>query len=395
MLPEYSAVLLRYGEIGIKSRQTRRRMVSLLVKHVETALKEAGVSFSRIRTDFGRVYVETTEAVKVSQVASRVFGIVSTSPVVVTASNLDTILDVGSAMAVASFTEGRSFAVRASRVGTHAYSSPDIRERLGERILEKLANFELKVDLKSPAQVVEVEVRDEMAYIFTETVPGVGGMPMGSQGKVVCLISSGLDSPVAAYKAMKRGCIPVFVTFDDSPYANEACSGVAVKQAAKLAEYVHDYQVKIYVVPHGADLADIVSHAPYRMTCLYCKRNMLRMAREIAVLENADALVTGEIIGEQASQTSRNLRAIGGVVCDYPVLRPCIGDDKVDVEHLAAAIGTYQFASEGLSCCTLPPKYPMVRADIDKVSEAEQGLDLSILKTQVSQAKVVILKEKS
>ncbi len=394
-MPEYSAVLLRYGEIGIKSKQTRRRMVSLLVKHVETALKEVGVSFSRIRTDFGRVYVETTEAVKVSQVASRVFGIVSTSPVVVTDSNLDTILDVGSAMAVTSFTKGRSFAVRASRVGTHAYSSQDIRERLGERILEKLASFDLKVDLKSPAQVVDVEVRDETAYVFSETIPGVGGMPMGSQGKVVCLISSGLDSPVAAYKAMKRGCIPVFVTFDNIPYANEACSGVAVKQAAKLAEYVHDYQVKVYVVPHGADLADIVSHAPYRMTCLYCKRNMLRMAREIAVLENADALVTGEIIGEQASQTSRNLRAIGGVVCDYPVLRPCIGDDKVDVEHLAASIGTYQFASEGLSCCTLPPKYPMISADIDKVKEAEQGLDLSILKTQVSQARIVIVKKES
>jgi thiamine biosynthesis protein ThiI len=392
MEPEYSAVLLRYGEIGIKSRQTRKRMVDLLVKHVGSALKEKNAKFDRIRTEYGRIFVETNDAQAVAGVVSQVFGIVSVSPVVVTESGFDNILESGLAMARRDFRKGRTFAVRAGRVGTHTFSSQDIRERLGERILDELGELELKVDLDSPEQYVHVEVRDNRAYLFTQILKGVGGMPTGSQGKVVCLISSGLDSPIAAYKAMKRGCIPVFVTYDNMPYSNEVCSDIAVKQASLLAHYIYDYEVRMYVVPHGMDLTDIVEHAPRRMTCLYCKRNMFRMGREIAIRENADAIVTGEIIGEQASQTSRNLRATSSAVCDFPILRPCIGDDKVDIEHMAMQIGTYEFAKEGVSCCTLPPKYPTVSARINQVAVQEQNLDLNVLQAEVSQAKVIVLR---
>ncbi len=392
MEPEYSAVLLRYGEIGIKSRQTRKRMVDLLVKHVGTALKEKGVPFDRIRTEFGRVFIETHDAANAASVASRVFGIVSVSPVIVTESALDVILDTGLAMARRDFGKAKSFAVRASRLGSHTYTSQEIREQLGARIMDELPELELSVNLDSPDQYVYVEVRSDKAYFFTQVVKGVGGMPSGSQGTVVCLISSGLDSPIAAYKAMKRGCIPVFVTFDDMPYANEACASVAVKQATLLAQYIYDYEVKMYIVPHGLDLTDIVEHVPQRMTCLYCKRNMFRLGREIAILENADAIVTGEIIGEQASQTSRNLRATSSAVCDFPILRPCIGDDKVDIEHFGMQIGTYEFAKENLPCCTLPPKYPVVRAVIDQVNALEGNMDLSLLNQEVSQAKVIILR---
>jgi thiamine biosynthesis protein ThiI len=116
------------------------------------------------------------------------------------------------------------------------------------------------------------------------------------------------------------------------------------------------------------------------------------MGREIAIRENADAIVTGEIIGEQASQTSRNLRATSSAVCDFPILRPCIGDDKVDIEHMAMQIGTYEFAKEGVSCCTLPPKYPTGSARINQVAVEEQNMDLSVLQAEVSQAKVIVLR---
>lgn len=116
------------------------------------------------------------------------------------------------------------------------------------------------------------------------------------------------------------------------------------------------------------------------------------MGREIAIRENADAIVTGEIIGEQASQTSRNLRATSSAVCDFPILRPCIGDDKVDIEHMAMQIGTYEFAKEGVSCCTLPPKYPTVSARISQVAKEEENMDLSVLQAEVSQAKVIVLR---
>ncbi|MCK5152191.1 MAG: tRNA 4-thiouridine(8) synthase ThiI, partial [Candidatus Thorarchaeota archaeon] len=356
MEPVYSAVLLRYGEIGIKSKQTRKRMTSILVRHLKTALKEKGISFSKVRNEYGRIFIETVAPMEVAEATSKVFGIVSTSPVVVLSSDLTEIIKTGFAIAQKEFNQADTFAVRARRIGTHDYSSQDIREGLGERIFEEL---KIPVDLRNPKQEITAEVRDKMAYIFTTIVKGVGGMPTGTQGKVVCTVSTGLDSPIAAYKVMKRGVIPVFVYFDNTPHTGEGCTDLAIRQATVLASYIYDYDVKLYIVPHGPDLDAAVRHIEERSICIMCKRNMLRLAREVAIREGADAIVTGEIIGEQASQTTANLKAISSAVTDFPILRPLAGDDKVDIETLARKIGTYQFVQEGLSCCTLAPKYPV------------------------------------
>ena len=268
-----------------------------------------------------------------------------------------------------------------------------MRALLGERILEGIPELELKVNLSKPDQEIYVEVRDGKAHLFTQTIKGVGGMPTGSQGKVVCTISTGLDSPIAAYKVMKRGCIPVFVHLDNTPYADENCSEIAVKQAQLLANYIHGFEVKLYIVPHAPDIEEAKKHAPEKMTCLFCKRNMLRIAREIAIQEDADAIITGEIIGEQASQTTANLRVIENAVTDFPILRPNAGDDKVDIEHLAQVIGTYEFAMEGASCCTLNPKYPAVTADPEHVESFEEPMDLSILSEELKNARVLVLRD--
>ncbi len=393
MTQEYSAVLLRYGEIAIKSNQTRKRMVRQLVASIKSALKEKEVPFSKFVIEYGRIFVETDHAVEVAQVASRVFGIVSTSPVIVTEAEMDIILDVGVELARQEFKEDLTFAVGGRRLGTHSFSSQDVRGNLGERILKDLADLNLSVNLSSPEQQIYVEVRDEKAYIFTQTIKGVGGLPTGTQGKVICTVSTGLDSPVAAYKVMKRGCVPVFVHYDLTPYGEEKCKNIAIRQVSRLAEYIHGYEVKLYIISHGVDMTHVGEHGPERMTCLFCKRNMMRMAREVAIIEGADAIVTGEIIGEQASQTTRNLWAINSVVCDFPILRPCVGDDKVDIERIGAEIGTYEFASEGASCCTLAPKYPTVYSDLSKLEAAEANMDLSILKELVENAEIIILRK--
>ncbi|MFX1483477.1 MAG: tRNA 4-thiouridine(8) synthase ThiI, partial [Promethearchaeota archaeon] len=231
------------------------------------------------------------------------------------------------------------------------------------------------------------------AHLFTQTIKGAGGMPTGSQGKVVCTISTGLDSPIASYKVMKRGCIPIFVHMDNTPYADEVCSEIAVKQARHLANLIYGFEVKIYIVPHAPDIEEAKKHAPEKMTCLFCKRNLLRLAREIAIKEGADAIVTGEIIGEQASQTTANLRVIENAVTDFPILRPNAGNDKVEIEHLAQEIGTYEFAKEGASCCRLNPKYPSVRADPDYAASCEEQMDFSILEEELKNAKVIVLRE--
>ncbi|MHA2116683.1 MAG: tRNA uracil 4-sulfurtransferase ThiI [Candidatus Thorarchaeota archaeon] len=393
VLADYTSVILRFGEMGIKSNQTRRRMKKLLIGQVESALRENGVKFEKVHSVYGRIYIETKNAIEAAEVAAKVFGIVSTSPVIETSAEMDEILNAGEQLVRAEFKKGLTFAVGARRIGEHPFSSQDVREQLGERIFEGMPELEPKVDLSNPEQEVYVEVRDGKAHLFTRTIKGVGGMPTGSQGKVVCTISTGLDSPIAAYKVMKRGCIPVFVHLDNTPYADENCSEIAVKQAQLLANYIHGFEVKLYIVPHAPDIEEAKKHAPEKMTCLFCKRNMLRIAREIAILEDADAIITGEIIGEQASQTTANLRVIENAVTDYPILRPNAGDDKVDIEHLAQEIGTYEFAKEGASCCTLNPKYPSVRADPEQVAACEEPMDLSILSEELKNARIITLRE--
>ncbi|MEM4734576.1 MAG: tRNA uracil 4-sulfurtransferase ThiI [Candidatus Thorarchaeota archaeon] len=391
-MPHYTAVLVRYAELGIKSKRTRRRMQQLLARNIRLALEESSVEYETVREEFGRLFVITHDARRASQVVSRVFGVVSASPVVEISSRLDEILDVGCQVAEEVLRPNVSLAVRARRFGNHEYTSQDIRSQLGARILEVLAHRGLRVDLDCPEQIVAVEVRDERAYIYADTDQGFGGMPTGSQGKVVCTVSTGLDSPVAAFKVMKRGCVPVFVYFDNSPYTDSRCRDVAIAQARRLAGYIYGEEVKMYIIPHGDDLEDVLHHCPSKMICVMCKRNMLRLAREVAFREGADAIVTGEIIGEQASQTTANLRVISSAVSDYPVLRPCAGDDKSDVERMAQRIGTYEFAQQSLTCCTLPPRYPSIQADLHRVLECESEMDLSVIRKELDRAEILYLR---
>ncbi|MBD3406484.1 MAG: tRNA 4-thiouridine(8) synthase ThiI [Candidatus Lokiarchaeota archaeon] len=392
MKPGYSAVLVRYGEIGIKSKQTRKRMTALLARNISSAINEQKLPLEKVRRTWGRIFIETSEPEKVAELVSRVFGVVSCSPVVVVTSELETMIKTGFELAKHEFDKGKSFAVGARRVGEHTFSSQDIREQLGAKILHELPELDLNVNLSEPEQSVYVEVRNDTAYIFLRTIDGVGGMPTGTQGKVVCTVSTGLDSPIAAFKVMKRGCVPVFVYFDNTPYAQDGCTALAIRQAQLLADYIYGFEVKLYIIPHGPDLDMIKSCGIERATCIHCKRNMLRLAREVAILENADAIVTGEILGEQASQTSQNLRVISSVVCDFPILRPCVGDDKVEIQEMAIKIGTYQFAKEGLSCCSLAPSYPLLHAQQNKIESSEKEMDFSVIEEEVKAARVEVLR---
>ncbi len=367
-------------------------MTSLLIDQVESSLREHKIPFEKVHSIYGRIYIKTNKALQAAEIASKIFGVVSTSPVIETIAEMEEILNAGELLARAEFQKGLSFAVGARRIGTHVFSSQELRESLGERILEGIPELELKVNLSNPMQSIYVEVRDDTAHLFTTTIKGVGGMPTGSQGKVVCTISTGLDSPIAAYKVMKRGCIPVFLYLDNTPYSDAHCSEIATKQAELLSKYIHGFEVKLYIVPHAPDIEEARRHAPQKMTCLFCKRNMLRIAREIAILEQADAIVTGEIIGEQASQTTANLRAIEQAVTDFPILRPLAGEDKVDIEHIAQTLGTYEFAKERASCCSLNPRYPAVNADPETVAACEAPMDLNILKEELRNAQIIVLR---
>ncbi len=199
---------------------------------------------------------------------------------------------------------------------------------------------------------------------------------MVSSGKVVCLVSGGIDSPVAAWLVIRKGGVPIFVYYDNYPFTGESTKRRALDTIKILRECVGERGLKIYVIPHGPDLVDILRNCPRRLTCVLCRRMMYRLAERVAKMEGAEAIVTGEIIGEHASQTLRNIRVENTAVTDICVLRPLIAMDKLDVERLARKIGTFEVSTRPGLCCSAPPKSPRTRATLEEVTEAEEKLDV-------------------
>jgi thiamine biosynthesis protein ThiI len=203
--------------------------------------------------------------------------------------------------------------------------------------------------------------------------------PFDSQAKVVCLVSGGIDSPVAAWLMMRKGCIPVFVFFDNYPFADETTKKRALEAIKKLSQYAHGKKLKVYVVPQGDDLTDILRKCPRSLTCVLCRRMMYRLAEKIALSEGADAIVTGEIIGEHASQTLVNLRVETQAISDVNILRPLLGINKKEVESLARKIGTLDASTKPAACCTGPPPKPRTRAQLEEILEAETHLNIKAM----------------
>ena len=199
-----------------------------------------------------------------------------------------------------------------------------------------------------------------------------------NQEMVVCLVSGGIDSPVAVWLVIKRGLMPVCVYFDNSPYTDETTQQRALETVKRLKQNVAE-DIRFYIVPHGANLTEILEKCRRNLTCVLCKRMMYRVAEKIALKENAEAIVTGEIIGEHASQTLRNLHVETEALSDVTILRPLAGLNKTEVEHLARKIGTFEASAEPASCCTAPPAQPRTRARPEEVAFAEKKLDINAM----------------
>jgi len=214
---------------------------------------------------------------------------------------------------------------------------------------------------------------------------------LASLGKVVCLVSGGIDSPVAAWLVIRKGCVPIFIYYDNHPFTDETTKQRAFDTIKKLREHSCEGKLKIYVIPHGADLVDILRNCPRKLTCVLCRRMMYRLAERVAKMEGAHAIVTGEIIGEHASQTLRNIRVENTAVTDICVLRPLIAMDKLDVEGLARKIGTFEVSTRpGVCCCSAPPKLPRTRATLEEVMEAEEKLDVkSMIERDMEKAEIL------
>ncbi len=358
--------LVRYSEVFLKSEPVRRRWENTLIRNIKKVLE------CKVRRERGRIWV-LTEDENAREKLRKVFGIVSFSECVhcklheLERAVLDFCRKIG-------IDKAKSFAVRVKRVGEHDFTSQQKAAELGALILRNFPH--LKVDLENPEKTIYVEIRGEDCYIFGEIVKGAGGIPLGVEGKLVSLFSGGIDSPVATWMMMKRGCEVIPVYFDCSPFTDESTLRRAKEVAEVLKGYWPDFELR--VVEHGEFLKkvkDVLKEKRLESyTCVLCKRRMLRVAEAIAREEGAKGLVTGESLGQVASQTLDNLLVLDDA-CDLPIYRPLIGLDKLEIEEIARRIGTFDVSTKPATECKAVPKKPTTKAKLEKVLEIEEKLE--------------------
>lgn len=266
-----------------------------------------------------------------------------------------------------------TFRVTAKRADKRlSVTSMDVERAVGAAVCRALGK---SVSLKNPDRTIYIELLSKEAYVSTEKIDGPGGMPVGVSGKVVCLLSGGIDSPVAAYRMIKRGCRAVFVHFSGRPLVSRASEEKARDLVKLLTSY--QYKSRLYVVPFGEIQRDIVLNTPAPFRVVLYRRMMLRIAEHIAARERCWGMVTGDSLGQVASQTPENLCVIGEAAT-LPILRPLIGMDKIEITDEARELGTYEISIEpDQDCCKLfTPPHPSLKTRRDVLQNVEKTLDV-------------------
>ena len=366
--------LIHYHEIALKGKN-RSFFLKQLATNLQIASRDLDVG--PLRRPAGRLFLEMEEGTSweaLRERLSRVFGIANFAA----ASRVPPDLGFLS-KSIEDEISGRrfaSFAVAARRAfKTFPHTSQEINQVIGARV--KLASG-AKVDLSNPDLTVYIEVLPNEAFYYFEKIRGPGGLPVGVSGTVVCLLSGGIDSPVAAYRMMKRGCRVVFVHFHSQPFADRTSEEKAIDLAQRLTRY--QFASRLYLVPFGETQQEVVAGVTSRFRILVYRRLMLRIAEEIARKEGAQALVTGESLGQVSSQTIENIAAIEEVAT-LPILRPLVGMDKEEITEQAQQIGTYDISIiPDQDCCSMfAPRQVVTRATDKEISLAESILDLGPL----------------
>lgn len=374
-------LLVRFGEIHLKG-LNRPYFIQKLVSHIKHAVQDIG---GRVWVTDGRIFVSDADMKTCIDRVTRVFGVHSVSPAV-EMDKADFSAICAQAVALMRPFEG-TFKVCARRSDKrYPMTSPQINGALGKDILEQLST--LSVDVHAPQHQLDIEIRDH-AYLYVERIPAVGGMPMGTNGKACLMLSGGIDSPVAGFMVAKRGVTLCCVHYHSFPYTSVRAKEKVVDLAKALSLYCGP--MRLLVVPFTRIQMEIHQRCPENMTTLIMRRFMVRIAERLAQAEGAQALVTGESIGQVASQTMDALSCTDAV-CSMPIFRPLIGFDKIEIVQRAQSIGTYPISSLPYEdCCTIfTPRHPVLHPNIGAVEEAEQTLNTEdLVQDAVSNVEVI------
>ncbi len=371
------AIIIRYGEVFLKQGR-RKAFLKVLGRNIRASLRSLEETF--IREPYGRFLVRGAQAGplrdpdSVIQALRRVPGIVSVSPCMIVPKDVEAIERTAVFMAGgARFRGKRTFRVEARRQNKDfPFNSQELNRVVGSAV-ERETSLEFR--LEGYEYCLGIEVRRHEAWLFDETLPGIGGLPVGSNGRVLLLLSGGIDSPVAGYLTLKRGSPVDCLYFHAPPYTSEK----SLEKVMDISRTLSTYQgeTKLHVVKFTEVQETIIAEAPEIEAVVLYRRSMFRLADRVARKLGIQALATGECLGQVASQTVENMFCIHGVT-DLPVLQPCIGLDKTEIVRTAKQIGTYPISIRPFQdCCSLfVPKHPDLRPDPGKIEKMERSLGL-------------------
>lgn len=371
-------VLIKNGELVLKG-LNRNTFEDILIKNMRKALRELGEfkftkSQSTIMVESVNEEVDLDDAV---EALKKVFGIAALSRACVAQKDMNDIKTAAAAYLEEELSTASTFKVEAKRSDKKfPYKSPEIARELGGYILSKFNH--LKVDVHNPEITVTVEIRDNYAFVRGNNIKGAGGMPVGTSGRAAILISGGIDSPVAGYMMAKRGIELVAVHFASPPYTTELAELKVMELLRRVSKY--SGPITTYVVGFTEIQEEIRDKCPEEYFTIIMRRFMMKISEKLALKQNCSALITGESVGQVASQTMYAL-ACTDAATQIPVFRPCIGMDKDEIVAISRKIDTFETSIQPYEdCCTVfTPKHPKTRPRLEDVLEAEKDMDAQAL----------------
>ena len=386
----YDRIVIRYGEISTKGRN-RKQFVDKLKKSLKPVLRE----FPNIEIDAGRdrmyILLNGENANEMLDKIKGVFGIQSFSPAVKVEKNIEKMKQIALNLFQELYQEGQTFKITGKRADkAFELTTDEINHTFGSHLLKNIEG--LKVDVKKPDLNFLIEVREEAAYLSCETVQGAGGLPVGSSGKAMLMLSGGLDSPVAGYLAMKRGLEIEAVHFYSPPFTSERSKQKVIDLTKKLANVCGS--IHLHIVPFTEIQQLIHKQVPENYTMTTTRRMMLRIADEIRRKHEGLAIITGESLGQVASQTLESMFTINEVT-STPVIRPLITTDKTEIIKIAQEIDTHDISILPYDdCCTVfVPASPKTKPKLDKVQHFESFIDFaSFIDKAVSNTEKITIK---
>ncbi|TFJ92554.1 tRNA uracil 4-sulfurtransferase ThiI [Lentibacillus salicampi] len=385
---QYDHILIRYGEIALKGKN-RKNFILQLQRNLQQQLK--GFPGTNVKRTQGRMFVLLNghDPEPVMEKCSQVFGIQSLS-LAIKVQNDETAIKEAALWALKNATNVRSFKVAVKRIDkAFPVRSQEMNQVLGGYLLSHTSGC--TVNVHQPDLELKVEIRTEATYITSSVVPGLGGLPVGTAGKTLLLLSGGIDSPVAGFLAMKRGVEIEAIHFHSPPFTSERAKQKVLDLAEKLTHYGH--KVNVHVVPFTKLQQHIFREMPDNYAMTIMRRIMLQISEQVCKNESILSMTTGESLGQVASQTMESMNVINEVT-DYPVLRPLVAMDKEDIIRISKDINTYDISIRPYEdCCTIfVPKSPKTRPVREKVNYFESQTDFSgLIEEAVNGIEVVTL----